>query len=577
MVSFDNKSYSKKLLHLISWGHWFTFFNILAAIGFSSFYLFNESMPETLFGQAYLFTTWISHIAFLTFISFVLLLFPLTLVFPHTKFIRTSGSIIFTVGLLLLVLDAFIYNRLGYHLNASSSSQIIDLITEQINENATTFYLVSAILAVVILAFQLVISNFAWKHLMQLQKTVFARVVVLFLVVSFFFSHLSHIWADANLDYDILQQDTMLPLSYPATAKTLLTKYGLFNLTDYLERKTSPLAFTSTIPDYPVIAPKECKGMITAKGTEQVSTFLVLTDKQLSVEQLKQFQQRSSTASMLLEQHIDTGLNSDSWFNFFYSLPSIYQEGILSQQPSPVLFQAVNQQNLATSFTTISSATKVNTEMADQEQPWYQALFEQHNELENISTILFADNLNAISPGLHVFYFSSNDAQSEESQYHFELFVDALLLAQKQKKQKDYIWVSSMSNLNEDTRLSTKPALFAYPTSQPTKADDITYLTSHMDLQPTLMKNWLNCFTPVQDYAAGHDLLTLKKDRVIANTTAKGMMVFNKDKSVFIDQNGNFQSYSRQLEAPITVNADFPLMIDGVHYIKQFGNTSGKQ
>jgi len=62
----------------------------------------------------------------------------------------------------------------------------------------------------------------------------------------------------------------------------------------------------------------------------------------------------------------------------------------------------------------------------------------------------------------------------------------------------------------------------------------------------------------------------LNKDRVIANTSAKGLMVFNKDKSVLIDQNGNFQSYSSQLAAPITVNKDFPLMIDGVHFIKHF-------
>jgi hypothetical protein len=46
--------------------------------------------------------------------------------------------------------------------------------------------------------------------------------------------------------------------------------------------------------------------------------------------------------------------------------------------------------------------------------------------------------------------------------------------------------------------------------------------------------------------------------------------LFPKDKSVFIDQNGNFQSYSRQLRAPIAANADFPLMIDGVNFIKQF-------
>ena len=47
-------------------------------------------------------------------------------------------------------------------------------------------------------------------------------------------------------------------------------------------------------------------------------------------------------------------------------------------------------------------------------------------------------------------------------------------------------------------------------------------------------------------------------------------MVFSKDKSILVDQNDNFHSYSSQLAAPITVNKDFPLMIDGVHFIKRF-------
>ena len=131
MVSFDSKTYSKRLLHLISWSHWFTFFNIIAAIVLSTVYLINEASPDTFAGYVYLTTTWLSHMAFLTFITFVLTVFPLTLLVPRTRFIRASASIIFTVVLLLLCLDAFIYNRLGYHINASSTSQIIDLITKR--------------------------------------------------------------------------------------------------------------------------------------------------------------------------------------------------------------------------------------------------------------------------------------------------------------------------------------------------------------------------------------------------------------------------------------------------------------
>jgi len=564
MVSFDTKSYSKKLLHLISWSHWFTFFNIIAAIALSSYYLFSETAPDTLLGQIYLITTWVSHIAFLTFMSFVLILFPLTIVWPNTKVIRTSASVIFTFGLLLLILDGFIYSRLGYHLNASSSSQIIELIKE-IAQNNGIFYIVSGMLAIVILGFEFTVSNYAWKHLKQLQKTIFARFVIFVLVLAFFFSHLTHIWADANLDYDVLRQDTVLPLSYPATAKTLLTKYGLFDIDDYIERKTSPLSFSSAIPNYPQLTDQQCS--ITPATTRSV--FLILTDEQLNERQLQQVERRVSVTNYQLSNHVDTALRDDAWFNLFYSLPSIYQQDILAQHTKPLLFQTIEKQNLTSSYTLISKGIKEE----NSDTLWFAELFKEQIQLNDISSLVFADKLNSKKPGLHLIYFKSKPQEAEpnsNSRYQFELFVDALLLAQQQKSQKDIIWISSLGNQSKDTRLAVKPVLLISPNGTNNDTKKLSLLTSHMDLQPTLMTNWLNCYVESESYSNGADLLTLNKDRVIANTSAEGLMIFNKDKSVFIDQNGNFESYSSQLAAPITVNKDFPLMIDGVHFIKQF-------
>ena len=580
MVSFDTKTYSKKLLHLISWSHWFTFFNIIAAIALSSYYLFSETAPDTILGQIYLITTWVSHIAFLTFMSFVLLLFPLTIIWPNTKVIRTSGSIIFTFGLLLLLLDGFIYSRLGYHLNASSSTQIFGLIKEIAQENVI-FYTVSGMFAIIILGFEFTISNYAWKHLKRLQKTVFTRFVIFALVLSFFFSHLTHIWADANLDYDILRQDTVLPLSYPATAQTLLTKYGLFDVEDYIERKTSPLSFSSAIPQYPLIQNELC-----ANTNASQSVFLVLTDEQLNEQQLKYFSNRTSSSSYQFNNHVDSALLDDAWFNLFYALPNIYQQDILKQKIKPLLFQAIEQQNLASSFTLIDEGSikdsiegNIKENVKESDEPWFISLFDKKNKLNDISSLIFSNELNSKKMGLHIIYFkSSSDKKAENdkninSEYQFELFVDALLLAQQQKKQKDIIWISSIGNQTKETQLSTKPALLITPSyfSQTNvKNKAISKLTSHMDVQATLMTNWLGCNMNNKYYSNGADLITLNKDRVIANTSNNGLMVFNKDKAVLIDQNGNFQSYSSQLAAPITVNKDFPLMIDGVHFIKRF-------
>jgi len=501
--------------------------------------------------------------------SFVLLLFPLTIIWPNTKVIRTSGSLIFTFGLLLLLLDGFIYSRLGYHLNASSSSQIFGLIKEIAQENAI-FYTVSGMLAIVILGFQFTISNYAWKHLKQLQKTIFARFVIFALVLSFFFSHLTHIWADANLDYDILRQDTVLPLSYPATAQTLLTKYGLFDVEDYIERKTSPLSFSTAIPQYPHLKNGQCD---TANASQSV--FLVITDEQLNEQQLRYFSNRTSSNSYQLNNHVDPASIDDAWFNLLYSLPNIYQQDILKQQIKPLLFQAIEQQNLTSSFTLIDEAN-LETNIEKDNESWFISLFDKKNHLKDISSLVFADKLNSKKQGLHLIYFKSaskKNIKNSNSGYQFELFVNALLLAQQHKQQKDIIWISSIGNLTKDTQLSTKPALLISPYNSAQTNEykkTINKLTSHMDLQSTLMTNWLGCNINNKDYSNGSDLITLNKDRVIANTSTDGLVVFNKDKSVLIDQNGNFQSYSSQLDAPITVNKDFPLMIDGVHFIKRF-------
>ena len=554
MVSFESQSYSKKLLHLISWSHWFTFFNIIAAIGLSTVYLVNEPWPETTTGSIYLVTTWLSHMAFITFITFVLTVFPLTLIFPRTRFIRASASIIFTLVLLLLLLDAFIYNRLGYHINASSTSQILALISDEIEQDRRSFWFVSIIFCLLILSFELVVSNYAWKHLKSLQKTIFARFFIFGLVGCFFISHITHIWADANLEYDVLKQDSILPVSYPSTAKTLLTKYGLFNLEDYIERKTSPLTFSEEIPAYPTLS-SQCK------VANQQSAYMVLSKHALSERSVHQFKDRLSQHAIALTHHVDNALTDDAWFNLFYGLPTIYQERILAQQTPPALMQALAQLDVRKQIFVIGN-------QKDGVLPtWLAESFDQVNYLDNVSSLIFASPKTEAQTSFNVIYFTEDDS------YQQELYVDALMLAQQKANNNDVIWISSLGNLAEETALTIKPALAIWPNK---KAKDINYLTSHMDVANTLLESWLGCTENLAAFSNGSNLLTLKKDRVIANTLHGSIMVFDKDRSVSIDQNGNFESYSRKLAAPISQSADFPLMIDGVHFIKQFSEQAKK-
>lgn len=552
MVSFSEQTYSKRLLLLISWGHWFTFFNIVAAIALSSIYLFTESFPETLLGQTYLITNWISHIAFLIFMSFMLILFPMILIFPNTRFIRTAASIVYTAILLSLLLDVYVYSQLGYHLNASSTSQIGALISALIEDDTRLFWSIGLILCMVLLSFQFVASNYAWKHLRNLQKTKFSDKIVIGLVTAFCFSHIVHIWADTELNYDILRQDSFLPLTYPATAKTLLTKYNMFDKTDYIDRKTAPLSFTEPVPNYPTLT-KQC-----SLKSPSRSVFVVLTDEILSDSQIEQIKQRSGQGAISLNDYVDNAELKNAWFNLLFGLPSIYREDMLSQGTDPILFQAATQLDLMKTITIIDQDGEFF-----REDNWYEELFSAITHLEDISSLTSESTLNEVDPGIHFIYFS------DSTDFQFELFMDALLLSQRQKtdNEKDIIWVSTLGNKTGKDRFIRKPAFALLPQR---KSQNVNDVVGPMDFPATVVEEWLNCDIASSSHSNGTNITKVKKDRIMANTAAEGIIVYSKDKAVLIDQNGNFQSYSQQLETPIVINADFPLMIDGVHFIRQF-------
>jgi hypothetical protein len=234
----------------------------------------------------------------------------------------------------------------------------------------------------------------------------------------------------------------------------------------------------------------------------------------------------------------------------------------LSQQKAPLLFQYLAQHNLKAAITVVHDSK--NTAEPENILPsWLTNLMSDVQYASSISPLLINIEHQTESPKVQIFYFS------DASEYQFEIFVDALLLNQRTKPTQDILWVSSLGNTNNNSAFGVKPSVLIWP-DKPNKS--LSYLTSQMDLQPTLISEALGCSISEVTYSTGKNLFKVKKDRIIANSMVNGLMVFNKDKTIFIDQNGNFQSYSIQLQTPIIEKADFPLLIDGVKYIKRYGS-----
>ncbi len=227
MVLEQDLSLVNKVNRLLRWGHWFTFFNVLLALPVGLAFFLADPLPHDIAGWLYLLLNWLGHTAFLCFLFFILTIFPVSLLFPSQRHVRGVAATLASLGLVLLIFDAYVYHSLGYHAGAASWEQTLDLLQQQVVTNLRNFVLITASVFALLLAIELTVSNFCWKKIERLKRSGVGKPALVLLLGSFSLSHLMHVWADATERTSITRQDNTLPLSYPATARTVLNRYQL--------------------------------------------------------------------------------------------------------------------------------------------------------------------------------------------------------------------------------------------------------------------------------------------------------------------------------------------------------------
>ncbi len=305
MVLENNLSLVKKVNRLLNWGHWFSFFNILLALVVTSVYWLSEPSPQSILGWGYLLLNWVGHTAFLCFMFFILTIFPVSLVFPYQRHVRGLAAAIATVALIILIFDAYVYASLGYHIGSASYDQAIDLLRQQIVTNLRNFVLIVLTVGALLLTLELTLSNYCWKKAERLKQAGLAKPLLVVFIGSFMCSHLLHIYADANLKYDVTRQDNVLPLSYPATAKTFLARHRLVDLNSRAQLQLDKLLVSS-----PARGSRELQ---CTDNTAPATALIVVTD-------LTALQQQPLAAAGLrrLEQHFAPRDDNEALLNLLY-------------------------------------------------------------------------------------------------------------------------------------------------------------------------------------------------------------------------------------------------------------------
>ncbi len=404
-MMFDESPRRKQINQLVAWGHWFALANILMALIISSGYLLSSPIASTPLSITYMLLTWIGHISFITFFGFVLLLLPLCYKIKQAGIIKAIGSVVAAIGLALLAFDVLLYSKTGFHITFSSAALLRSETAGQISAFNWLQWFYLLLLIVVWLMFQLVLANAIHKRIKRFMKVHIGAYVTSVFVACFIASHAIHVWADAKFYAPVLQQDNMLPLSYPATAKTLMSRIGVFDLQDYKQRQNLQFNDTDLSFDYPP------KPIYCSVDASQKLLFVSL---------------RTGFLSSQPEGLVDNGfhfvsdtLKNDYLMSVMYGLPQGLLPSVISSQP--VMLALSKAFNLDVSVYN----NKINNRDNTEQQPFYSSRWDEFTKklTEQQSGLFMATvtqeelasiNLQALSTTTKILFV----AQPENSPYH---------------------------------------------------------------------------------------------------------------------------------------------------------------
>lgn len=561
--------YREKISLMISWGHWFTLFNILFALLLGSSYLWANDWPSSLLGRVYAWSSWIGHFSFIVFVTYLLLIFPLSFILLSQRLLRLICVVIATMGLTFILLDSMVFSYLHLHLNAV----VWQLITNPEQGEIARHFQQIFIAVPLIFLLELLFATWSWQKLRSLQHRHFARPLITLFVLAFFASHLIYIWADANFYRPVTMQRANLPLSHPMTARRFLEKYGWLDGRAYQQRliqQGNPDAVSLTYP----------LDEITFRDRDGGFNLLLITVDSLSYADAKRYLpslERFAEENVQFSNYHSSGKTAQQGiFGLFYGISSSYIDSVLNMRTPSALLNALNYQRYQ--FNLFSSVgfndplfnyalladytfppTRTQSDSATLNQ-WYNWL-----ETRPISPAPWFSWL--ILKGM-----SKDNAQVTDLN---RLFSDLIKVLQ-QRNILDNTVVIITANQNPYARQDGQirredlhiPLVIHWPGIP---AQTIAALTNQNDLMVTLMQQLLRVTTEPSRYSQGEDLFASRRSRDWSSSRWNNeLMIFTPQNTYLLNGEGAFRAWNLQNELLVHEKLQLKLLLQVLRAERRF-------
>ena len=216
-----NFSYKEQVSRSALWGHHFLFLNVLLSLLIGLTYVYAAPSTDSFTAFFYLIVTWMGHMGFLAFVTYLIILFPLTFI-GNFRYYRVFSVIIAVLFHSILLFDAKLYLYVKIHLSLTA----LNLIFRELDFNTGLNYNFLFIAIPIVIAFELFFAKLSTKNLYRNGSKKWVKITSLVFIAAFVSSHCIHIWADATRYDKITILRSSFPAHYPMTAKSFLSSHG---------------------------------------------------------------------------------------------------------------------------------------------------------------------------------------------------------------------------------------------------------------------------------------------------------------------------------------------------------------
>lgn len=533
----NSRQFREETSQRISWGHWFTLFNILTAILIASRYAFNADWPNTLFGKIYFFISLIGHFSFVVFALYLLVLFPLSFVVRNSQTYRSITVLLSSVAMTVLLVDTEVFKRFYLHL----SPLVWDLLVNPDEaELSRQWQLLFVPMPFIFLA-QMLYSRWSWNKLRSFNRQKWGKYVALLFLSCFTATHLLYAWADMSLYRPITAQKANYPLSYPMTARSFLDKHRLLDRESFEQQLEERGRLDTFFLNYP-LKPLEYKG-----EPQRINLLFVnlsgLTRQAINAEKMPNLTAFSEKSRQFMHHYSGGDSQTAGIASLFYGISGRYVDAILNEKEPSVLISTL--QNFDYQFGLFShnnfadplyhralfSGFKLpSSHSNEQAVALWQTWLQQRNALPFFSYIEL-DGTQTTSDSLFAQIYQNLEQQGL---LHRTLIVVTADIADSEE----------MANSFDHRRIQIPMLLYWQGDKGVYHAN-----SSHLDIVPTILRQFFGVTSAIKDYAQGIDLTQPNERKWLLSANYKKHVAIMPNGEQFqIDHKGEFEHFNLQGE-----------------------------